>query len=142
MAIGNMKNQRGEIFNLEKALSLSLLHDPPESVIGDLDPETKKMLGESQVAELKQQAVTDLLNVVPEKLKKFYEKMFQEYENQVTPEAQLVKQIDYVEMILQALEYSEEKEDLNLEEFWKAWENNTYDKDVRSLLENIFNNLP
>ena len=138
MAIGNMKQQRGEIFNLEKALSLSLLHDFPESFIGDLDPETKKMLGEHKVAELQRQAVTGSLETVPKKLRTQYEKMFQEYKNQRTPEAQLVKQIDYVEMLLQAREYSEAEEDGDLKEFWNDWKRNAYDEDVRSLLESIF----
>ena len=138
MAIGNMKQQRGEIFNLEKALSLSLLHDFPESFIGDLDPETKKMLGEHKVAELQRQAVTSSLETVPKKLRTQYEKMFQEYKNQRTPEAQLVKQIDYVEMLLQAREYSEAEEDGDLKEFWNDWKRNAYDEDVRSLLESIF----
>ena len=142
MTIGSMKRQRGEIFNLEKALSLSLLHDLPESFIGDLDPETKEILGKRRVTELQRQAVTSSLDAMPEKLRTLYEKMFQEYENQRTPEAQLVKQIDYVEMILQAREYSEAEEDGNLEEFWRTWKNNTYDEDIRSLLESIFNDPP
>jgi len=110
--------------------------------MGELYPETKKIRVEHLVAELQRQAVTSSLDSIPEKLRTLYKKLFQEYENQRTPEAQLVKQIDYVEMVLQALEYSEAEEDGNLEEFWNAWKNNTYDEDIRSLLESIFNALP
>ena len=137
MAVGNMKQQRGEILNLEKALSLSLLHDLPESYMGDLDLETKERLGNQKVTELEHEAVTSSLEGMPKKLRTKYEKMFREYQNQSTPEAQLVKQIDYVEMLLQAREYSEVEEDRDLKEFWKDWKNHTYDEDVRLLLQNL-----
>ena len=138
MALGNLKQQRGEIFNLEKALSLSLIHDLPESSMGDLDPETKKMLGDEKVAELEREAVRSSLETVPRRLKPLYARMFKEYQNQSTPEARLVKQIDYVEMLLQAREYSEAKEDGNLKEFWNGWKNKTYDSDLKSLLRSVF----
>ncbi len=138
MAIDNMKQQRGEIINLERALSLSLLHDLPESFMGDLDPETRRQLGAQKVTELESEAVTDSIETVPKSLQTQYLKMFQEYQNQSTPEAQLVKQIDYVEMLLQAREYDETEEDRNLKEFWNDWKNYPCDKDVKLLLQSIF----
>jgi putative hydrolase of HD superfamily len=105
--------------------------------MGDLDLETKERLGDQKITELEHEAVTSSLEGMPKKLQTKYEKMFREYQNQSTPEAQLVKQIDYVEMLLQAREYSEVEEDKDLKEFWKDWKNHTYDEDVRLLLQNL-----
>ena len=76
MAIGNMKQQRGEIINLERALSLSLLHDLPELFLGDSDPETRKQLGAQKVTELESEAVTDSIETVSKSLQTQYLKMF------------------------------------------------------------------
>ena len=51
LTLGFLKQLRGQVINLEKALSLSLLHDLPESSMGDLDPETKKILSNDKIQE-------------------------------------------------------------------------------------------
>ena len=90
--------------NLERVLSLCLVHDLPEVRIGDLTPYDDT----SNKAELEHKAMSDM---APQWLS-----LFNEYEAGETAEAKFVKQIDKLDMGLQAIMY-QTKQDIVLEEF-------------------------
>lgn len=103
MAILALKLTPKEL-DLAKVLSLCLVHDIPEVRVGDLTPHDDC----STKVEDELQAMKDL---APEWLS-----LFQEYELGETEEAIFVKQLDKLDMGLQAMIY-ESKQGLDLSEF-------------------------
>jgi len=103
MAILALKLTPKEL-DLAKVLSLCLVHDIPEVRVGDLTPHDDC----STKVEDELQAMKDL---APEWLS-----LFQEYELGETKEAIFVKQLDKLDMGLQAMIY-ESKQGLDLSEF-------------------------
>ena len=103
MAILALKLTPKEL-DLTKVLSLCLVHDIPEVRVGDLTPHDDC----STKAEDELQAMKDL---APEWLS-----LFKEYELGETKEAIFVKQLDKLDMGLQAMIY-ESKQGLDLSEF-------------------------
>ncbi|MBS7655241.1 HD domain-containing protein [Candidatus Bathyarchaeota archaeon] len=115
MLISDLKN-----LNAEKMLRLAVIHDLEETVLGDLTPEEKKKIVNLNAAENK--AIKKVLSSLPFDLKRKYYKLWLDYKNGLSKEAKLIKELDKLEMVFQALIY-EEKFNLNLEEFWETCEN-------------------
>ena len=88
--------------NLERVLTLCLVHDLPEVVVGDLTPRDDR----STKAEDERAAMGQL---APE-----WVVLLDEYEAQSSPEAVFVRSLDKLDMALQAKVYMERSElDLN-----------------------------
>tara|TARA_B100000524_G_scaffold109616_1_gene53103 strand:+ start:243 stop:707 length:465 start_codon:yes stop_codon:yes gene_type:complete len=88
--------------NLERVLTLCLVHDLPEVVVGDLTPSDDR----STKAEDERAAMGQL---APE-----WVVLLDEYETQSSPEAVFVRSLDKLDMALQAKVYMERSElDLN-----------------------------
>ena len=88
--------------NLERVLTLCLVHDLPEVVVGDLTPSDDR----SSKAEDERAAMGQL---APE-----WVVLLDEYEAQSSPEAVFVRSLDKLDMALQAKVYMERSElDLN-----------------------------
>ena len=89
--------------NVEKILRMALIHDLGEVYVGDLTP-TDAVDPKKKYATEKQ-AVLKILSGLPagDTLLENWE----EYEAQVTPEAQFVKQVDRLEFALQAAQYEQ-----------------------------------
>ena len=103
MAIFALKLCPAEL-NLEHVLKLCLVHDLPEVIVGDLTPQDDvSTKSEDERAAMEQLA--------PE-----WVSLFDEYENQTTPEAVFVKSLDKLDMALQAKVYMNRSE-LDLEQF-------------------------
>ena len=103
MAILALKLCPAEL-NLEHVLKLCLVHDLPEVIVGDLTPNddvSTKSADERAAME----------RLAPE-----WVSLFDEYENQTTPEAVFVKSLDKLDMALQAKVYMNRSE-LDLEQF-------------------------
>jgi len=97
----------------QKVLKMSLLHDLPESQVGDL---TRRSPNYGQKREIEKKAMKAILRTLPEKLKKEYIQLWEEYRKGRTPEAKLVKYADKLEMLLQAKEYARKGYDTS--DFW------------------------
>ena len=108
--------------NLERVLSLCLVHDLPEVRIGDLTPHDDT----SNKAELEHKAMSDM---APQWLS-----LFEEYEAGETAEAQFVKQIDKLDMGLQAIMY-QTKQDIALEEFITSAKSKITNKNLLRFLD-------
>ena len=108
--------------NLERVLSLCLVHDLPEVRIGDLTPYDDT----SNKAELEHKAMSDM---APQWLS-----LFEEYEAEETAEAKFVKQIDKLDMGLQAIMY-QTKQDIVLEEFITSAKSKITNKNLLRFLD-------
>ena len=95
--------QQAPNLNVEKILRMALIHDIGEVYVGDLTP-TDAVDPQEKYA-MEKQAVLKILSGLPagETLLENWE----EYEAQITPEAQFVKQVDRLEFALQAAQYQQ-----------------------------------
>ncbi|MEJ2272550.1 MAG: HD domain-containing protein [Candidatus Bathyarchaeota archaeon] len=85
-----------------KILRMSLLHDLPETLIGDLTPSQKT----AKTKEKEEKALYQILNFLPEMQLKLYLSIWNEYKEGKTIESKLIQQLDKIEMAFQAKEYS------------------------------------
>ncbi len=108
--------------DIEKILSLCLIHDLPEVRVGDLTPHDDI----SNKAELEQKAMSDM---APQWLS-----LFEEYEAGETAEAKFVKQIDKLDMGLQAILY-QSKQNIVLDEFVASAKSNISDENLLRFLD-------
>ena len=93
--------------NLEHVLKLCLVHDLPEVIVGDLTP-----FDDVSTKSADERAAME--QIAPE-----WVSLFDEYENQTTPEAVFVKRLDKLDMALQAQIYME-RTSLDLTDFIKS----------------------
>lgn len=101
--------------NTKNVLKMSLLHDLPESQVGDL---TKRSPNYGQKREIENKAMSKILKNLPGKLRKEYMQLWREYREGRTPEARLLKEADKLEMLVQAREYAGQGYDTS--DFWKG----------------------
>ena len=88
--------------NLERALTYSALHDLPEVRVGDLTPADNISKEEKSAKE--RQAMTELCASLPRG--PYLLRAWEAYEAQADAEATFVKQLDRLDMALQALAYA------------------------------------
>jgi len=121
----------------DKLMRMALLHDLHEVVMGDLDYSDKQRMGEVEVKRREKAAIREVFAVLPEPLRSRYIAIMDEYRLQQTEEAMLVRQVDLVEMVMQALEY--EKRDgyskTKLAPFWGNIEDKLGDYDLKSVFD-------
>lgn len=100
-------------------IEMCLLHDIGESVVGDIVPEVHQTGSKKISAQTKKRIEKDAVHFLAQKYD-FHklETIFNEYENQETLEAKVVKNLDKLDMLLQAYEYHTTYPDLTrLNEF-------------------------
>lgn len=121
-----------------KLVKMALVHDLGEAVIGDLIWERgKKIIGSQKEKHIDEgKAVKEVFGGNPDLQE--YIQLWEEFETQKTAEAKIIKQIDKLEMVFQALEYEKEGySPSNLKEFWDNAE-----KYLRgNVLDNYFEEL-
>jgi putative hydrolase of HD superfamily len=108
--------------DLARVLSLCLVHDLPEVRVGDLTPHDDC----STKAEDERAA---MLALAPEWIE-----LFDDYEHGNSPEARFVKQLDKLDMGLQAKVY-QRTQHLNLDEFIESAKKRISDPNLRVQLE-------
>jgi putative hydrolase of HD superfamily len=120
----------------EKMVRMALLHDVHEALIGDYDYFDKKKIGLDEVKERQEKAINSIFSVLPETIRGKYILLADEYRRQETEDANLVRQIDQIEMIMQALEYEKEGYDkTKLQAFWDDVRKNLKDHDLKMMFE-------
>ena len=108
--------------DLAKVLSMCLVHDLPEVRVGDLTPH-------DDISTKAQDEYKAMQEMAPEWLE-----LFVEYEQGETAEARFVKQIDKLDMGLQALHYQNET-NTDLNEFTLSAKSKISDENLLSLLD-------
>ena len=105
MAIMSMVISDLENYSSEKILKMALLHDLAESKIGDYTPD---QISKEKKKELENKAFFEIVRNLPDSVRTQYLKIWQEYQENNSPESKIVHQIDRLEMVLQAKLYQKE----------------------------------
>lgn len=88
--------------DVKRAMGMALIHDLSESLIGDLTPDDPDA---SKKKDLEEEAMQRILSGLPEQVKSAMGSLWEEYRSGVSLEAVLVRELDKVEMAVQAEEY-------------------------------------
>jgi putative hydrolase of HD superfamily len=99
-----------------RLLAIALLHDIAESLIGDLPASARRLFGAAAKREAERRAMVELFTGLPQVEE--YLELWDEYCTGGSKEARLVKALDHVEMLAQALAY-ERAGSRALNEFWE-----------------------
>ncbi|XP_034018138.1 HD domain-containing protein 2 [Thalassophryne amazonica] len=89
----------------DRCIKLALVHDMAECIVGDIAPSDN--ISKEEKHRREEEAMRHLTGLLSEGLKQEIYGLWQEYEDQNSAEAKLVKQLDLLEMILQAHEYEQ-----------------------------------
>jgi len=131
MCIGDLKK-----LNTEKLIKITLLHDIHEALTGDYDYFDKQRMGKGEVHKREAEAVKKLSNRLPKKIRDEYLSLWNEFESQETEEAKLAREIDKLEMVMQALEYEKAGYDpKKLQAFWENASTELKDPTLKALFE-------
>lgn len=99
-----------------KVLKMILIHDLAEAEMGDLVKIPKYANEDIEIIRKKErETINEILLELDESA--FYIDLYDEYERRESGEAKFVKQLDKLELVIQALEYEKEQQ-INLQEFF------------------------
>ena len=129
MVLADMKS-----LNSEKVIKMSILHDWAESKIGDFMPDE---IGYDKKSELENYAMTEILELLPQKIQSDYQDMWNEFLVRNTPEARLVHELDKLEMALQAKIYEKDVDPEKVKPFIISAVEHIIDPDVKKILIDI-----
>ncbi|XP_074656103.1 5'-deoxynucleotidase HDDC2-like [Tubulanus polymorphus] len=106
--------------NRDRCMKLALVHDMAESIVGDITPHDGVSKQEKHRRE--KQAMEDIAKLAGNDLGNEFLSLWQEYEEQTTPEAKVVHDIDRFDMVLQAHNYETAEPDRGrfLQEFFDS----------------------
>jgi len=120
-----------EALDPSKLLRMALIHDLPEAIIGDLTPSQKT----AETKEKEENAISQILSLLPKRQRENYLAVWDEYQEGKTREAKAVRQLEKIEMALQAKEYEKfGSASQSLERFIKSAEEATIWPGLRRLL--------
>ena len=129
MVLADMKS-----LNSEKVIKMSILHDWAESKIGDFMPDE---IGHDKKSELENYAMTEILELLPQKIQSDYQDIWNEFLVRDTQEARLVHEIDKLEMALQAKIYEKDVDPEKVKPFIISAVEQIIDPDVKKVLMDI-----
>lgn len=112
---------------------MALVHDMAEAILGDMTPECG--IDKDDKHKIEHLAMQEMCSLLKHNSQYIME-LFEEYNQAQTKEAQLVKQVDKLEFLLQASEY-EQSQGINLEEFFKSTRHVIEDPALATLLARI-----
>ncbi|CAL1392372.1 unnamed protein product [Linum trigynum] len=93
--------------NRERCIKIAIVHDIAEAIVGDITPSDG--VPKAEKSRLEQAALKEMCKMLGGGMRaEEIKELWYEYENNSSLEANLVKDFDKVEMILQALEYETE----------------------------------
>lgn len=103
--------------NVDRVVRLALLHDLAESLVTDLPKRSAQLLGTNAKQQAEERAMEAILAHVAGGGHALT--LWREYDQAATPEARLVKDVDKLEMVLQARRYRTRGHGA-LDEFWQG----------------------
>ncbi|EDV99480.1 uncharacterized protein LOC6567124 [Drosophila grimshawi] len=125
-----------EGLNQIRCMELALVHDLAESLVGDITPFCGVSKDEKRAMEFK--AMEDICKLIEPRGKRIME-LFEEYEHAQSAESKFVKDLDRLDMVMQAFEY--EKRDnclLKHQEFFDSTEGKFNHPFVKKLVNEIY----
>jgi len=127
--------------DLDKAIKMALVHDIAEARIGDIITYYRysKAVPLEEKREKERKAITEMASGFKggEELLE----LWREFEERKTEEARFVKQVEKLEMALQALEYENEGYDLR-EHYYQEANELISDPELRKILDKIMDKRP
>lgn len=118
-----------------KAMRLALLHDLPEAIVGDSTPEESS--GARKTAS-ETKAMEEMLSELPKEIRTVYSSAWREYLEGKSEESRLVRQLDKIEMAIQAWEYAHGLGDPSVaKEFWASAKAHVTDEGLIELLSQV-----
>lgn len=99
-----------------KLLAIALVHDLAEALVSDLPASASRLIGKAAKHEAERKAMLEMLGALPRG--ESYIELWEEYSQGGSPEARLVKALDRLELLGQALAY-ERNGARGLAEFWE-----------------------
>ena len=103
--------------NVERALNMALIHDIAEALVGDITPHDNVSLDQKYNEEVA--AFRQITQHVAEG--EYFQELWDDFESVGSIEAQVVKRIDKLDMLMQAYLY-EKKYSIRLDSFWENME--------------------
>jgi putative hydrolase of HD superfamily len=121
--------------NTDRSIKMALIHDIGEAEVGDtVTARGIKVLSNLQgKITSERNALANISSLIDDKE---YTQLFDEFEDDQTKEAQLVKQIDKLEMAIQAFEY-EQKHKLDLQEFFDNAKPKVINEELKKIMDDI-----
>jgi len=98
--------------DVERVLRIALLHDVGEAVTTDLPRPVKALLGRDAVNQAELRAAREVIGGADD-----WERPVEEYQQQVSPEAKIVKAADRIQMLAKSLQYDGQNRG-DIGEFW------------------------
>jgi len=124
-----------ENYNSEKIIKMILLHDLAESKIGDYTP---GQIDFEKKNEIENTAFLKILEDLPNSTISQYQNIWKEYQENSSPESQIVHQLDKLEMTLQAKTYQNEGHSKEqLESFYESAKKEIVNSKLKELFRNI-----
>lgn len=120
------------VLDVSKVIRMALLHDFGEIYAGDITP--ADAIDRDEKRRLERQAAQQVFNKLPRGAD--YLALWEEYERGASPEAQFVRQIDRLEMVLQASVY-EHQALADLSEFYTSVEQALSAPELQSILNEL-----
>lgn len=114
-----------------RLLAIAVLHDQAEALLGDLPASARRLLGPELKHQAEARAMQELFGDLPQGSSLLT--LWEEYASGGSREARLIKALDRVEMLMQALQYQQAGQN-NLDEFW---DNATKNLDEFPLVEQL-----
>lgn len=105
------------VIDLEKVLVTAILHDLAEVRLTDLPTSARHLISDEVKRRAEMEAMADLL--APLNKSANWQTLWQEFQDESSPEAELVRDADKLEMMIQGLRY-EQAGHRGLDDFWEA----------------------
>jgi len=107
--------------DMSKVLLMTLIHDMAESIVGDITPVDGVPVAEKHRREW--EAFSYEISLLPKNIGDHFYRLYKEYEDRKTVEAQTTKDLDFFDLILQAFTYEVRETErrgtlFSLEEFY------------------------
>ncbi len=117
-----------------KLLTIALLHDLPESVIGDLPTPAAVHFPPDAKRKAEMSTLNELLGKLPPHCAERWRSWWQEFEDGTSIEGQIVRDADRLDMLIQAYVYERTTGNRCLGEFWPSSEDQPFTLAATGLL--------
>ncbi len=123
-----------------KCVRMALVHDICEAFSGDIPDrvrEEDRSISLAKKREMEAEGMKKMLSLLPEGMAKEMHLLWQEFTERKTAEAKLVKDLDKLEMCMQALEYAKTNPRADLGEFFEDGKLNIKTPEIQKLFRQI-----
>lgn len=134
------EDKEEKVLDVQKLVTMALVHDIAESIVGDITPHCG--ISKEEKNKLEVEAMQKLKETLGDVAGETIETLWLEYENGSSREARVVKELDKLEMLLQASEYENEYKDVDLTEFYSSCDGSFKTENGKRWVEEILRRRP